>query len=103
MHQDVSRVAGLDERVFPAVFGLWTWNFRERISRQPRIVRLTEADYHVLQAEVAHPIAQTLQIFWYDIFCDDAAAGTDDRGQPYDVIAAACANVHDSHPGFDAE
>src|SRR5262249_46344029 len=23
--------------------------------------------------------------------------------QPYDIIAAACANVRDGHPGFDAE
>ena len=75
----------------------------ERINRQPRIVRLTEADYNVSQSEVAHPTAQAPQIFGYDIFCDDAAVGTDDRGQPYDVIAAARANVRDGHSGFDAE
>ena len=59
----------------------------EQIGWQPRIVRLTEADYNVLQSEVAHPTAQAPQIFGHDIFCYDAAVGTDDRGQPYDVIA----------------
>ena len=75
----------------------------ERIGWQPRIVRLAEADHNVSQSEVAHPTAQPPQIFGYDIFCDDAAVGTDNRGQPYDVIAAACANIRDGHPGFDAE
>jgi hypothetical protein len=51
----------------------------------------------------SHSTAQTPQIFRYDIFCDDAATGTDDRRQPYDVIAAARANVSDDHPGFDPE
>src|SRR4029453_9628974 len=52
---------------------------------------------------VPGPTAQAAQIFGYDILCDDAAVGTDDRRQPYDVIAAACANIGDGHPGFDAE
>lgn len=52
----------------------------ERIGWQPWIVRLAEADYNVLQSEVAYPTAQAPQIFGYDIFCDDAAVGTDDRG-----------------------
>src|SRR5215472_13499474 len=75
----------------------------ERISWQPRIVWLTEADHHVLQSEVAYSTAQSPQIFRYDIFCDDAATGTDDRRQPYDVITAARTNVSDGHPGFDPE
>ena len=75
----------------------------ERIGWQPWIVRLAEADHNVLQSEVAHPTAQLPQIFGYDIYCYDAAVRTDDRGQPYDVIAAARANVRDCHPGFDAE
>ena len=75
----------------------------ERIGWQPWIVRLAEADYNVLQSEVAHPTAQAPQIFGHDIFCYDTAVGTDDRGQPYDVIAAPRANVRDGHPGFDAE
>ena len=45
----------------------------ERIGWQPWIVRLAEADYNVLQSEVAHPTAQAPQIFGYDIFCDDAS------------------------------
>ena len=72
-------------------------------SWQPRIVRLTQADYDVLQSEIAHPTAQAAQIFGHDIFCDDAAVGSDDRRQPYDVIAAARADVRDGHAGFDAE
>ena len=75
----------------------------ERIGWQPRIVRLTKADHHVLQSESAHSTAQALQIFRYDIFCDDAAAGTDDRRPPYDVLAAARANVSHGHPEFDPE
>src|SRR5262249_10521559 len=75
----------------------------ERISSQPWIVRLAEADFNVLQSEVAYPTAQAPQIFGYDIFRYDAAVRTDDRGKPHDVIAAACANVRDGHPGFDAE
>jgi hypothetical protein len=66
-------------------------------------VWLTEADHYVLQSESVHSTAQALQIFRYDIFCDDAATGTNDRRQPYDVIAAARANVGDGHPGFDPE
>ena len=65
----------------------------ERIGWQPWIGRLAEADHNVSQSEVVHPTAQPPQIFGYDIFCDDAAVGTDDRGQPYDVIAAAGANI----------
>ena len=70
---------------------------------QLRIVRLTAADHNVLQSEIAHPLAQASQIFGHDIFCDDAAVGSDDRRQPYDVVAAARADVRDCHPGFDAE
>ena len=54
----------------------------ERTNWQPRIIRLTEADCNILQSEIAHPPAQALQILGYDILCDDAAARTDDRGQP---------------------
>jgi hypothetical protein len=46
---------------------------------------------------------QALQIFSYHIFCDDAAVGANDRGQPHNVIAAARTNVRDCHPGFDAK
>ena len=62
----------------------------ERISWQPRIVWLTKTDHHVLQSESAHSTAQALQIFRYDIFCDDTATGTDDRRQPYYVILRQC-------------
>jgi hypothetical protein len=75
----------------------------ERISWQSRIVWLTEADYNVLQSEIAYPTAQATQIFGYDILCDDAAVGTDDRGQPHNVIAAARSDVRDGHPGFNTE
>src|SRR5215471_3389650 len=75
----------------------------EGINWQSRIVWFTEADHHVLQSESAHSTAQAPQIFRYDIFCNDAATGTYDRRQPYDVIAAACANVSDGHLGFDAK
>src|SRR5262249_30770658 len=75
----------------------------ERIGWQPWIVRLAEADHNVSQSEVAHPTAQAPQILGYDIFSYDSAVGTHDRGQPYDVIAAACANIRDGHPRFDAE
>jgi hypothetical protein len=61
----------------------------ERISWQSRIVGLTEAYYNILQSEIAYPTAQASQIFGYDILCDDEAAWADDRGKPYDVIAAA--------------
>src|SRR5271167_2275465 len=73
------------------------------MSRQPRIVRLTEADSDVLQSETTHPIAQATQIFGHDIFCNDAPVGSDDRRQRHDVVAAACADVRDGHPGLDAE
>ena len=43
------------------------------------------------------------QIFWHDIFCDDASVGPDNRRQPHDVITASCTDVRDGHPGFDAE
>jgi hypothetical protein len=66
-------------------------------------VWLTETDYNVLQSQIAHPTAQALQIFRYNIFCNDAAVGANDRGQPYHVVAAARANVRNGHPGFDAE
>jgi hypothetical protein len=75
----------------------------ERISWQSRIVGLTEAYYNTLQSEIAYPTAQASQIFGYDILRDDEAAWADDRGQPYDVIAAARADVRDGHPRLDAE
>ena len=31
------------------------------------------------------------------------AVGADDRGQPYDVITAAGADIRDGHPGFDTK
>jgi hypothetical protein len=74
-----------------------------RLSWQLRIVWLTKADHNVLQSEIAHPLAQALQILGHDVFCDDAAVGSDNRRQPYDVVAAACADVRDYHPGFYAE
>src|SRR4029453_14449380 len=75
----------------------------ERIGWQPWIVRLPKADHNVSQSEVAHATAQAPQILGYDIFSYDAAVGTHDRGQPYDVIAAARPNIRGGHPGFDAE
>ena len=65
----------------------------ERMSRQPRIVRLTEADGDVLQPKITHSIAQAPQIFWHNVFCDDAPVGSDDRRQPHDVVAATCTDV----------
>jgi hypothetical protein len=44
-----------------------------------------------------------LEIFRHDIFCNDPSLGSDDRREPYDVVAAACADVRDSHPWLDAE
>jgi hypothetical protein len=44
-----------------------------------------------------------LHIFGYNIFCNDATVGAGDRGQSYGVIAAACANISNGHPGFDAQ
>jgi hypothetical protein len=49
---------------------------------------LTKADHNVLQSEIAHPLAQALQILGYDVFCDYAALGSDDRREPYDVVTA---------------
>ena len=60
----------------------------ERISWQPWIVRLTDADYNISQPEIVNPTAQASQIFGYDIFSDDAATRADDRGQPYDIVPA---------------
>jgi hypothetical protein len=37
------------------------------------------------------------------IFCNYAPIGPDNRRQSHDVVAAACADVRDSHPGLDAE
>ena len=73
------------------------------LSWQLRIVRLTKADHNVLQSEIAHPLAQALQILGHDVFCDDAAVGSDNRRQPYDVVAATGADVRDCHPGFYSE
>jgi hypothetical protein len=73
------------------------------ISWQLRIVRLTKANHNVLQSEIAHPLAQASQILGHDVFCDDAAIRSDNRRQPYDVVAANRADVRDCHPGFDAE
>src|ERR1700737_3388764 len=75
----------------------------DRISWQPRVVRLTAADCHVLQSEIAHPVEQAPQIVGHDIFCDDAAFGSDDRRGRADVLSAARADVRNCHPGFDAE
>ena len=61
----------------------------DRNSWQLRIVRLTKANHNVLQSEIAHPLAQALQILGYDVFCDDATLGSDDRREPYDVDLAA--------------
>src|SRR4029077_12349441 len=66
-------------------------------------MRFTQADCDVLQSEIAHPLAQTAQIFRLDVFRDNAAAGADDRGEPYDVVAATRADVSDGYTGFDAE
>jgi hypothetical protein len=66
-------------------------------------VRLTKADHNVLQSEIAHPLSQALQILGHDVFCDDAAVGSDNRRQPYDVIAATRADVRDCHARFDAK
>ena len=66
-------------------------------------MRLTKADHNVLQSEIAYPLAQAPQILRDDVFCDDVAVGSDNRREPYDVVAATRADVRDSHPGFDAE
>jgi hypothetical protein len=75
----------------------------ERVSWQSRVVRLTKSNYNVLQTEIAYPTLQAPQIFGYYIFCNYAAVGADDRGQPHNVIAAPRTDVCDGHPGFDAE
>ena len=75
----------------------------DRTSWQLRIVRLTKADHNVLQSEIAHPLTQALQILGYDVFCDYAALGSDDRREPDDVVTATRADVRDSDPGLDAE
>ena len=66
-------------------------------------MRFTQADGDVLQSEVAYPLTQTPQIFRPNIFRDNAAAGADDRGEPYDVVAAIGADVRYAHAGFDAK
>ena len=66
-------------------------------------MRFTQADCDVLQSEIAHPLAQTSQIFRLNVFRDNAAAGADDRGKPYDVVAATRADVRDGYTGFDAK
>ena len=66
-------------------------------------MRFTQADGDVLQSEVAYPLTQTPQIFRPNIFRDNAAAGADDRGEPYDVVAATGADVRYGHAGFDAK
>jgi hypothetical protein len=58
-------------------------------------VQLTKADHNVLQPEIAHPLAQASQILGHDVFCDDAAVGSDNRRQPYDVVSATRADVRD--------
>ena len=75
----------------------------KRMSGQARIVRLPETDGDVLQPEITHPIVQGPQIFRHDIFCNYAPIGSDNRRQSHDVVAAACADVRDGHPGLDAE
>jgi len=44
-----------------------------------------------LQSEIAYPLTQTPQIFRPIVFRDNAAAGADDRGEPYDAVAATSA------------
>jgi hypothetical protein len=44
-----------------------------------------------------------MQILRHDVFCDDAALGSDNRRQPYDVVAATRADVRDGPAGFDLE
>ena len=73
------------------------------IRRQPRIVRFAEADGDVLQSEITHPLAQPPQIYRHNVLRDNAAVGADARGEPYDVVAAAGADVRDGHTGFDAK
>ena len=75
----------------------------KRMGGQPRIVWLPEADGDVLQSEITQPIAQAPQIFWPYILRNYAPIGSDDRRQPHDVVAAACADIRDGHPGLDAE
>ena len=58
---------------------------------------------HVLQSEIAHPVAQAAQVFGHHILGDHAAAWPNDRRQPDDVIAASRADVGDRHPRPDAE
>src|SRR6476620_2956104 len=66
-------------------------------------MRFTQADCDVLQSEIAHPLAQIAQIFRLNVFRDNPAAGADDRGEPYDVVAATRADVRDGYTGFDAK
>ena len=75
----------------------------DQISWQLRIVRFTKADHDILQSKFAYPLAQALQILGHDVFRDDAALGSNDRRESYDVVAATGADVRDSHPGFDPE
>jgi len=60
-------------------------------------------DVDVLQSERVDALTQALQIVRRHIFGDDPAARTDDRRQPHDVIAAARADIGESHAGFDAK
>src|SRR5262249_17747982 len=69
----------------------------------PRIVRFTQADCDVLQSEIVHPLAKTEQILRLNVFRDNAAAGADDRGEPYDVVTATRADVRYGHARFDAK
>src|SRR5262249_19764811 len=60
-------------------------NQNRNVARVPwrlRSVGITAADPNVLQSELARPRAQALQILGDDVFCDDAALGSDNRRQP---------------------
>ena len=54
-------------------------------------MRLTQAGGDILQSEITYPPTQTPKIFRPIVFRDNAAAGADDRGEPYDAVAAISA------------
>ena len=72
----------------------------ERINRQARIVCSPRPI-----VTFCNPRSRTRlrSIRKYSGTSDNVAVGADDRGQPYDVITAARADVGDSHPGFDSK
>src|SRR5262249_30087131 len=75
----------------------------DRFRWQLRIVWLTKAGHNVVQPEIAHLLAQALQILGHDIFRDDLAVEANNWRQPYHVIAATRANIRDCHPGLNPE